>query len=89
MKECGLMTKQKDKEIIRILTEHYMRVHGRKINNMAMEKSLGLMELIMKESIYMEKSMEEVLSNGLMELLLQEISLTIILTEKENINGLI
>jgi hypothetical protein len=65
-----------------------MKAIGLKINNMEMVSKSGLMEHLMRAYISQERSMDTANSPGLMEVLLQENSLTTTFTEVESMSGL-
>lgn len=57
MKVNGKMIKLMDLEDIIIVMVQHMKENGRKINKKVLEKKLGLMDLNIKDIIWMERKM--------------------------------
>ncbi len=72
-------------EYIHILMEPDMKENGKMINKMAMVKKFGLMALLMKDNMSMEKNKVQVLLNGQINLYIEDNLQIIIYMEKENI----
>ena len=66
------MIKHMDMAYIHILMEQNMKDIGKKINKMEKEKKVGLMVLLMKEIINLEKKVGKEFSNGQMEVHMKE-----------------
>lgn len=86
-KENGTMIKLTGMEFILTLTEQSMKVTGKMIFNMAMEKKFGQMDQSTKETIKRAKSMEEDSMSGLMAALMMVNGLTIKLKVMVNMFG--
>ena len=61
------MIKPQEKEFIFIVMGLFIKVNGRKINNMESVKKFGLMAHLMKENLYKEKNKVKEYLNGVME----------------------
>jgi hypothetical protein len=74
MKASGSTIKQMERAYTLMPTGQGTTVNGKKINNMELEKSHGLMERYMRASTMMERKMEMVSSHLRMDLSIMEIS---------------
>lgn len=87
MMDIGRMIKPMVMEYIVTWTELDMKVIGKKINNMEKDLKHGLMEPAIEETMLKVKNTGQVVSLGLMEVLILVNSMIITLKESEFING--
>jgi len=88
MKESGLLIKLMDLEFILILMVLSILEFGVKTSSMERGKRVGLMELVMKEIMFLERNRDTGISNGQMDLSTLDSSSIIISKALENIDGL-
>ena len=86
-KASGKMTKHRAKVYTLTETVLNMKECGKVINNTALEKKYGQMELNTKEITFKVKNMGLANSNGLTVQYMKEISSITIFTDKEHIDG--